>query len=35
VVSVDLAGGRLVVEITADGVWTTGPADYVFEGTLA
>ena len=34
-VAVDLAGGRLTVDITDDGVWTTGPAIYVFEGTLS
>ena len=34
-VVVDLAGGRLGVEIGDDGVWTEGPATYVFTGELA
>jgi diaminopimelate epimerase len=34
-VVVELAGGRLTVEIGADGVWTEGPATYVFSGRLS
>jgi diaminopimelate epimerase len=34
-VTVELAGGKLRVEIGADGVWTEGPAVSVFSGNLA
>ena len=34
-VVVELAGGPLGVEIGDDGVWTTGPATYVFSGVLS
>lgn len=33
-VTVELAGGKLRVEIDEDGVWTEGPATYVFSGVL-
>jgi diaminopimelate epimerase len=33
--TVELAGGRLRVEVGVDGVWTEGPATYVFTGELA
>lgn len=32
--TVELLGGELDLEITPDGVWMEGPADYVFEGRL-
>ncbi len=31
--TVDLLGGPLVVEVTDEGVWIEGPAEYVFSGT--
>lgn len=34
VTSVDLLGGRLEVELIGDQAWITGPATYVFSGTV-
>ena len=33
-VTVELPGGPLQVEVTEDGVWIEGPAEYVFRGDL-
>ena len=34
-VTVELLGGPLGIELNADGAWMEGPAEYSFRGTLS